>query len=111
MLGERYLWVDFYCIDQQNPNGRKAQIDNMDLIYQGAYLTLIAQDGSDCHVGLPGMSIPLERTAQPRLQTSTGEFMATFCSLHGTTSASRLAIIGRERCRKVPFLRAALFSV
>lgn len=77
-LGENYLWVDFYCIDQQNPNEQKAQIDNMDTIYQGAYLTLIAQDGSDCHAGLPGMSVPLERTFQPSLRTSTGEFMATY---------------------------------
>lgn len=77
-LGETYLWVDFYCIDQQNSNERKAQIDSMDIICRGAYVTLIAQDGADCHAGLPGMSVPLERTTQPSLKTSTGEFMATF---------------------------------
>jgi hypothetical protein len=33
-LGERFLWVDAYCIDQTNSQERQVMIDNMDLIYE-----------------------------------------------------------------------------
>lgn len=55
-LGLRYLWVDQYCIDQNNSKEKQAQIQKMDRIYQNAEVTLIAAAGDDCHYGLPGVS-------------------------------------------------------
>lgn len=62
-LGWRYLWVDKYCIPQADPALKGEQIGKMDLIYEGAYCTLVAAAGSSDQVGLPGVSIA--RHVQP----------------------------------------------
>lgn len=43
-LGERYLWVDRLCIVQDDPrlDGTLSQVSQMDKVYAGAYLTIIA---------------------------------------------------------------------
>jgi hypothetical protein len=63
-----YLWVDRYCIDQNNKNEKHIMVSNMDKIYSGAELTIIAL-GSDPDYGLPGVSRP--RRHQISMQTST----------------------------------------
>jgi hypothetical protein len=65
-LGVHYLWVDRYCINQ-NSEEKNHQIRNMDLIYRGAKLTIIAAAGEDPSFGLPGVS-STNRTPQPMLQ-------------------------------------------
>ncbi|KAH7186204.1 heterokaryon incompatibility protein-domain-containing protein [Fusarium flagelliforme] len=64
-LGERYLWVDKYCIDQDEGPLKDEQIAQMDKIYSGALLTLVAAAGEDSSYGLPGIGIkeriPMER--------------------------------------------------
>lgn len=55
-LGYRYLWVDEYCIDQNDPEHRSDQIQKMDQIYCGADLTIVAAAGEDKRYGLPGVS-------------------------------------------------------
>ena len=62
-LGWRYLWVDKYCIPQSDPMLKGEQIGRMDLIYEGAYCTIVAASGSSDQDGLPGISVP--RHAQP----------------------------------------------
>ncbi|KAL5391828.1 hypothetical protein DPSP01_001118 [Paraphaeosphaeria sporulosa] len=62
-LGWRYLWVDKYCIPQADPKLKGEQIGKMDLIYEGAYCTIVAAVGSSDQVGLHGISIA--RHAQP----------------------------------------------
>jgi hypothetical protein len=54
-LGKRYLWVDKYCIDQHDDVDKHYQIQNMDRIYQGAYVTIIASAGTDAFSGIPGV--------------------------------------------------------
>lgn len=60
-LNFRYLWVDRYCINQQEGINQQRdkekahQIGNMDLIYMNAELTIIAAAGSDLNYGLPGV--------------------------------------------------------
>jgi len=56
-LGYRYLWVDQYCIDQQNGTHKEEQIRNMDKIYQGADMTLVAASGNSKHAGISGVSL------------------------------------------------------
>ena len=63
-LGERYLWVDQYCIDQDNAKEKHAQIANMASIYEGAYATIVAFSASDSTCGLRGLS-GLPRIAHP----------------------------------------------
>ncbi|KNG46199.1 tol protein [Stemphylium lycopersici] len=55
-LGQRYLWVDQYCIDQLDAKTKKTQLREMDQIYEGAYATILAVAGTDAEYGLPGIS-------------------------------------------------------
>jgi hypothetical protein len=55
-LGLRYLWVDRYCIDQSDQDDKHQQIQQMDLIYSGAELTIIAAAGDSPDYGLPGVN-------------------------------------------------------
>jgi hypothetical protein len=55
-LGKRYLWVDQYCIDQQDHDVKSDQIAEMDLVYAGAYATIVAAAGSNADYGLAGVS-------------------------------------------------------
>ncbi|KAK3490276.1 heterokaryon incompatibility protein-domain-containing protein [Neurospora hispaniola] len=54
-LGDRYLWVDQYCIDQNDEDDKHAQIGNMAAIYEGAYATIVAFSTPDSASGLPGV--------------------------------------------------------
>ncbi|KAK1830427.1 heterokaryon incompatibility protein-domain-containing protein [Podospora conica] len=57
-LGLRYLWVDRYCILQNDSDSKHDQIRNMNLIYKQSELTIIAAAGSGPTYGLPGVSRP-----------------------------------------------------
>jgi len=52
-LGFHYLWVDRYCIPEEDKHN---QISRMDLIYQKSQLTIIAAAGQDADHGLPGVT-------------------------------------------------------
>ncbi|RYP75225.1 hypothetical protein DL771_002550 [Monosporascus sp. 5C6A] len=54
-LGYQYLWIDKFCIDQDNPGVKHHQIKQMDAIYEQAELTIIAAAGIDENHGLPGV--------------------------------------------------------
>lgn len=64
-LGLRYLWVDQYCIDQNNSKEKQAQIRKMDRIYQCAEVTIMATAGDDCNYGLPGVSKRARQVLDP----------------------------------------------
>jgi hypothetical protein len=64
VLDLRYLWIDRYCIDQENDAEKQIQIQQMDLIYQNAFVTIVAAAGTDPHFGLPGVGAT-PRTPQP----------------------------------------------
>src|SRR5262249_14113513 len=57
-LGERYLWVDAFCIVQDNLADKHSQIIHMDAIYSSAFVTIVAASGSNSNSGLPGVSRP-----------------------------------------------------
>ncbi|KAH7559183.1 hypothetical protein BM1_04120 [Bipolaris maydis] len=54
-LGLRYICIDRYCINQDDDVEKQIQIQQMDLIYQNAFITIVAAIGSDLHFGLPGI--------------------------------------------------------
>lgn len=56
-LGLRYLWIDRYCIHQNNHQEKHTLIQNMGYIYANSYVTLIASSSDNPSQGLPGVSI------------------------------------------------------
>lgn len=57
-LGYRYLWVDRYCINQNDSEHKMKQIRQMGAIYSSADLTIVAAAGNGPKHGLPGISLP-----------------------------------------------------
>ena len=55
-LGYRYLWIDRYCIPQDDLPVKQIQIENMGRIYSRSVLTIIAAAGEGPEHGLPGVS-------------------------------------------------------
>jgi hypothetical protein len=55
-LGFRYIWVDQYCIDQENPEEVFQQVQQMNHIYTSATATIIDAAGKSSKTGLPGIS-------------------------------------------------------
>jgi hypothetical protein len=54
-LGERYLWVDSLCIEQDNPTHKHNQISQMDIIYRRSLMTIIALSSNKSSDALPGV--------------------------------------------------------
>jgi len=55
-LGMSYLWVDRYCINQQDAEEKHRLIKNMGAVYRGAALTIIAAAGNGPGHGIPGVN-------------------------------------------------------
>jgi hypothetical protein len=53
-MGERYLWVDRLCVLQDDEN-KMTTINQMNVVYENALLTIVAAEGSDASAGLPGV--------------------------------------------------------
>ncbi|KAI1763822.1 HET-domain-containing protein [Hypoxylon sp. FL1150] len=58
MMEMQYLWVDAYCIDQNDEWDKHRQISQMGSIYANSEVTLVAAAGADSTYGLPGVSRP-----------------------------------------------------
>ncbi|KAI0387580.1 heterokaryon incompatibility protein-domain-containing protein [Hypomontagnella monticulosa] len=54
-IGERFLWVDRFCICQDDEEAKSAQINNMGDIYNNALVTIVAASGWDANHGLRGI--------------------------------------------------------
>ncbi|KAM0432198.1 hypothetical protein ACHAPT_004733 [Fusarium lateritium] len=53
-LGYKYLWVDRHCISNEDQEGRRKQLQEMNAVYENAQLTIVAAAGEDSAFGLPG---------------------------------------------------------
>jgi hypothetical protein len=63
-IGERYLWVDSLCLVQDDDRDKMDGIQKMDLIYQGAILTIVAAAGTDANASLPSSRIGSRHVSQ-----------------------------------------------
>jgi hypothetical protein len=52
-LKMRYLWTDYVCIDQEDHEYKRSQINIMDSIYSGAFATIISLNGESANEGIP----------------------------------------------------------
>jgi hypothetical protein len=56
-LGLRYLWVDALCLVQDAGDDVMKGVMIMDLIYERAYVTILAAEGNSAEAGLPGVGL------------------------------------------------------
>ncbi|PSN61280.1 HET-domain-containing protein [Corynespora cassiicola Philippines] len=73
-LGLGFLWVDRYCIPQDDDLKKNHQIKNMHRIYQQAHFTIVAAAGNGPDRGLPGVSS--QRALAPHLLVDNRLFVA-----------------------------------
>lgn len=74
-----YIWIDRYCID---PEEEHDVIRNMNRIYEGAEVTIIAAAGEDPHYGLPGIR-GTPRSEQLILEVGGQTFVGVEALYHG----------------------------
>jgi len=55
LLRERYLWVDSFCIVQDDEAALYSQINYMASIYANAYITIVAAQDANANCGLRGI--------------------------------------------------------
>lgn len=109
LLGLRYLWIDKYCIDQDNLVEKHYQIRNMDSIYKGAEFTIIAAAGNDETFGLPGVGNTL-RKPQQQLRLGDLSITTTMAHPHHTIMSSRWATRGWTLQEAVLSRRCLVFT-
>lgn len=76
-LGEQYVWIDLFCIDQSDQHELQRQINQMNKIYQTASFTMLAKGPIDAYEGLPGVSRRLRKYAQPTCTTPQGKLVGS----------------------------------
>ena len=77
LLGERYLWVDSFCIIQDEEDTKELQLASMASIYANAYFTIAAAEGKDADHGIPGScgSAEAREIDHVRIHLSSGQEM------------------------------------
>ncbi|CZR45331.1 uncharacterized protein FPRO_15494 [Fusarium proliferatum ET1] len=92
-VGIPFLWVDRYCVPQQDCPQKREQIQMMHKIYRQADLTIIAAAGDSSCYGLPGISTPRARAPSVDLCVGNHHLVSTGRSvkeaIRGTAWASR----------------------
>ncbi|KAF2501411.1 HET-domain-containing protein [Lophium mytilinum] len=80
-LGQNYLWIDRLCIIQDDfPEMKATQLDQMGAIYRKAAFTIVAVAGQGATYGLPGVTLP-RLSVQKRLNLHDIELIESIPSL------------------------------
>lgn len=87
-LGLQYLWVDRFCINQNDPDEKHDQIRQMDVIYARAEITIIAAAGEDEDFGLPGAGAK-PRRAQPTARVRNIQLVCSMMHPHFAIKSSK----------------------
>jgi hypothetical protein len=93
-LGERYLWIDALCLVQDNPEDMAQGIENMDVIYESALMTVIAANGEDQNSGLTSQNGTKWETRQFYREVAPGVKMTIIQGVHKYLAASRYSSRG-----------------
>jgi hypothetical protein len=92
-LDLKYLWVDKYCINQFDNQDKDVQINQMDLIYANAEVTIVAVAGEGPQHGLPGVRGTL-RKAQPTIKIEDYHIASTLPHCRNSVLRSKWATRG-----------------
>jgi hypothetical protein len=93
-LGLRYFWFDSLCLVQDDPAELHAAIRRMDMVYEGAYLTIIFAQGDNAGVPLPGVSVIPRTLHQDYAQIRPGFGLLRTRTLDGSLNESVYASRG-----------------
>ncbi|KAH6646977.1 heterokaryon incompatibility protein-domain-containing protein, partial [Truncatella angustata] len=89
-LGYRYLWVEKFCIDQENESEKELFVNSMDKIYSGAELNIVAAAGIDGNFGLPGV-VSRQRKMHPTVQLRNAQLVSCLEHPRSSIMASKWA--------------------
>lgn len=87
-LGFRYLWIDKYCINQEDYEEKQTAIAKMDSIYEAAVMTIIAAPTPDSPPGIPGISRERRILQQPTAKVGKHTWTSTLPHLPDAISSS-----------------------
>jgi hypothetical protein len=93
LLGFRYLWIDKFCIDQDDPDKKHDQIKQMGFVYENAELAIIAAAGPDENYGLPGVGTT-PRKAQLAAEIGNVRVLSTMQHPHSSIRSSKWSTRG-----------------
>jgi hypothetical protein len=93
LLGFRYLWIDKYCIDQDDPGKKHDQIKQMGSVYENAELAIIAAAGPDENYGLPGVGATPRKT-QLAVEIGNVRILSTMQHPHSSIRSSKWSTRG-----------------
>ena len=80
-LGVRFLWVDALCLLQNDMHVLERGIRAMDLIYELAWLTVVAACGHDANAHLPGIRHGTRRASKNTVEIKPGVHMGLVTGL------------------------------
>ena len=80
-LGCRYLWVDALCLLQNDTEDLGRGVNVMDLIYEHAWLTVVAACGHDANASLPGVQNGTRMASRNTVEIKPGVEMGVMTSL------------------------------
>jgi Heterokaryon incompatibility protein (HET) len=69
--GEKWLWCDQLCIEQDNPSQKHSSIQQMDVIYRQSLFTIVALSASQSSDTLPGIR-PRSMREEERIEEING---------------------------------------
>jgi hypothetical protein len=87
-LGFRYLWIDRYCINQEDQDEKQEAIAKMDSIYEAASITIIAAPAPGSPPGLPGISRERRMLEQHTVKVGSHTWTSTLPHLSTAISLS-----------------------
>ncbi|KAM5387017.1 hypothetical protein ACJZ2D_000310 [Fusarium nematophilum] len=82
-LGCRYLWVDALCLLQNDAEDLELGVNVMDLIYERAWLTVVASCGHDANARLRGVQAGTRRASENTFEVIPGVEMGVVTGLDG----------------------------
>jgi hypothetical protein len=80
-LGGRYLWVDALCLLQNDTEDLDRGVNAMDLIYELAWLTIVAACGHDANARLSGVQKGTRRASRNTVEVKPGVEMGVVTPL------------------------------